>query len=316
MATKRIALGCAVLVLALAGCGTQRAGDAAGGRQPAGAAAAAQPVTGVPLSSVPTAPTKGLAKGLTLPLDEYTYSARDRYAWQMAVQQGWRACMQRYGFAGFGPPPPPAGTVTTQAESDMGRRYGITDLAGAQKHGYHLEGTAESPHWEPAPGAETAVFTGAGPELSEGTYDGKEVPEGGCRGEVGRQFPLPRSTEAEKAEMEAFEESRDDSRVVTAVAAWSACMEKKGYRVEHPFDAPDLVNESLSAPEPSAEEIRLASADVACKGRTGLVPAWHEAETERQRSKISEHRAGLSENKKAKDAAVAKAVTAYEQGAK
>ena len=98
-----------------------------------------------------TATTKGLAKGLTLPLEEYTYSAKDRYAWQIAVQQEWRSCMQRFGFADFAPPAPAADTVTAQVESGMGRRYGVTDPVDVQKYGYYLaEGAAESCSSSPA----------------------------------------------------------------------------------------------------------------------------------------------------------------------
>ncbi|MCL7427112.1 hypothetical protein [Streptomyces sp. YS415] len=317
MITTRQGLSAAVLILALTGCGTQQSDGPTTVEASTGNAAAGQTAERIALDALPAAPTKGLAKGLTLPLDEYTYSAKDRYIWQVAVQQQWRTCMSGYGFTDFAPPAPSADIVTAQAESDMGRRYGVTDAADAQRNGYHLvESAAESPHWEPAPGAETAVFTGSGPELSDGSYNGKAVPEGGCRGEAARAFPLPQSTEAEEAEVQTFEQSRDDSRVVAAVAAWSSCMSTKGYQVKHPFDAPDLVGESISAAEPSAEEIALASADIACKKTSSLVSTWHKVEQEKQETKISQRQSVLTTNKKARDAAVAKAVTAYEEGAK
>ncbi|MFE0701719.1 hypothetical protein [Streptomyces sp. NPDC058872] len=51
--------------------------------------------------------------------------------------------------------------MTAQADTAMGRRYGILDLEQTKKYGYHPpREIPETPYWEPASGAETAVFTG------------------------------------------------------------------------------------------------------------------------------------------------------------
>ncbi|MDT7840169.1 hypothetical protein [Streptomyces justiciae] len=306
----------AVLALAVAGCGTQNADHSSGPEVVTDNTRADNPVARIPLGDLPTTPTNGLAKGLTLPLDAYTYSAKDRYVWQVAVQEQWRSCMQRYGFSAFAPPAPAADSVSVQTELGMGRRYGISDLATVQKYGYHIpDEVPESPRWEPAAGAEEAVFTGAGSEIEQGKYKGEAVPEGGCRGEASRMYPLPQTTEAEEAAARSFKESQSDPRVVEATAAWSTCMKGKGYTVEEPFKAADLIGSSLSAAEPSDEEIRIATADVTCKKETNLIQTWHQAEQEKQDAEIAKHQNTLSTVKKEKDAAVAKSIAAYDKGA-
>ncbi len=306
----------ALLSLTVAGCGTLSANESSG--QDSGKGAVGDEKNDRPsLSSVPTAPTKGLAKGLALPLDKYLYSSQERYAWQIAVQDQWRTCMRGYGFEAFNPPAPLVESTAAQVETGMGRRYGVSDLSSVQQNGYHLEtGAPESPRWEPAPGAEEAVFTGDGPEISEGKYEGRLVPEGGCRGEAARMFPLPQSTEAEEAEAQAFTLSQSDPRTLKAMTAWSSCMKSEGFTVVSPLKAPDLVRDSLAAAKPAPEEIRLATADVNCKKQSNLIPVWHAVDTALQGIEITKRQSELSQVKKKKESAVAKVFKAYEKGAK
>ncbi|MFJ4873743.1 hypothetical protein ACIP93_00755 [Streptomyces sp. NPDC088745] len=309
-------LGAALLLLAVAGCGTLSANESAS-QGVAKGAVGDEKTDRLSLGSVPTAPTKGLAKGLTLPLNNYLYSAQERYAWQVATQDQWRSCMKGFSFEGFNPPAPLVESTVAQVETGMGRRYGVSDLSSVQKNGYHLDAdTPESPRWEPTPGAEEAVFTGDGPEISEGKYEGRPVPEGGCRGEAARMFPMPQSTEAEEAEAQAFSLSQSDPRTVKAMTAWSSCMKSKGFTVASPLKAPDLVRDSLAATEPAAEEIRLATADVNCKKQSNLIPTWHGVEKAMQGIEITKRQSELSQVKKEKESAVAKFVQAYKKGAK
>lgn len=138
----------------LAACGTGTQG------QPAELA----PVGASPLAleAIPAAPTQGLAKGMTLPLDGYSSTPSEKYAWQVATQNRWRACMARYGFKNFSPLAPSRQVAIGAADSAMGRRYGVSDLETVKKRGYHLPETTEPPRWEPRKGAEEAVFTGVG----------------------------------------------------------------------------------------------------------------------------------------------------------
>ncbi|MEU2079217.1 hypothetical protein [Streptomyces sp. NPDC013489] len=305
----------AVLVAFVAGCGAQKADEPGQGvvKIDSGVATAG----GALIDTLPAAPTKGLAKGLTLPLHTYTISAADGYVWHAAVREQWRSCMARYGFADFGPPSPSLESVTAQVDTAMGRRYGISDLDKAKKYGYHLPDDApEAPYWEPASGAETAVFTGKGPELTEGMYQGKALPEDGCRGEARRMFPMPQSPEGNKIEAQVFKDSRADANVVAAVEKWASCMKEKGFERKDPLEELDTLGISVSSPSAGEEEIRQAVADVECKQETRLISLWHEGEKRHQQRAIASEKAKLDKEKSAKDAVMGKARKAYEDAAR
>ncbi|MFE6836809.1 MULTISPECIES: hypothetical protein [unclassified Streptomyces] len=292
----------------LAACGTQQAGNPP---QDPGAPVNAAPAR-MALDQIPSAPTKGLAVGLTLPLDEFTAKPADGYAWKVAVQDQWRSCMARYGFKNFGPPQASDQAARAQADATMGRRYGVSDLDLAKKYGHHLPNDIKEPaRWEPAPGAETAVFTGKGPELKGSTYAGKEVPQDGCRGEARRQFPVPQSPEAEQVGVRVFDETKTDPDVVKAFAQWSSCMKGKGYQQSHPLEDLGALGISLSTPTAGKEEIAHAVADVECKRETDLIKVWNGKETEKQRKAIEQNAPKLSQERAAKDKNAAKVAQAY-----
>ncbi|MGP3637624.1 hypothetical protein ACTU45_30520 [Streptomyces sp. 24-1644] len=254
-----------------------------------------------------------MAKGLTLPLDEYATSSVDGYAWKVAVQDQWRSCMARYGFSDFGPPQISEQSAVMQADSAMGRRYGVSDLDLARKFGYHLPtGTQESPYWEPAAGAESTVFTGVGAGVDDGTYEGKALPEGGCRGEAQRMFPMPRTPEAERVGITVFEETRKSPEVVKAVAQWVSCMKQKGYERSHPLEDLGKLGLSPSSPSAGSEEIAHAVADVECKADSELVGVWNAKEKAGQQKAIKENASRLAKEKSVKDRNSAKVRQAYE----
>ncbi|MFI1865713.1 hypothetical protein [Streptomyces jumonjinensis] len=301
--------GAAALTALLAGCGTQQAG-APPQSPPAGVANTMPPRAA--LSDLPTAPTKGLSKGLTLPLDQYTTQPADGYAWKVAVHAQWRSCMARYGFQDFGPPQVSAQSVTTETNAAMGRRYGISDLDLAKKYGYHLStDTKEPPYWEPAPGAESDVFTGAGPSVEGGVYQGQKIPEGGCRGEARRMFPMPQTPQAERVGFTAFQQSQKDADVVKSIAQWSSCMKRKGFERNHPLEDLGKLGISLSSPKAGKKEIAVAVADVECKKETGLVKVWNTEERGIQAKAISEHKSKLAKEKSTKDKTIVKVRQAY-----
>ncbi|MFI9296485.1 hypothetical protein [Streptomyces gardneri] len=309
----RTVAGAALLVAVISGCGTQAADESGQGVVKVDGGDTAGKAS---LDALPAAPTKGLARGLTLPLHAYTISAADGYVWHAAVRDQWRLCMARYGFADFGPPSATPESVTAQVDTAMGRRYGISDLEQAKKYGYHLpRETPEAPYWEPAPGAETAVFTGKGPELTEGTYQGKALPEDGCRGDARRMFPMPQSPEANEIEARVFKESRTDANVGTAVAEWASCMKKRGFERKDPLEDLDTLGISVSSPSAGDEEIQHAVADVECKQETRLIPLWHEGEKQHQQRAIAREKTKLDKEKSAKDAALNKARKSYEEAA-
>ncbi|MEU3405297.1 hypothetical protein ABZ766_15340 [Streptomyces sp. NPDC006670] len=169
----------------------------------------------------------------------------------------------------------------------------------------------EPPRWEPAEGAEEAVFTGAGAELSEGSYKGKEVPLGGCRGEAKRMFPMPRTPEAANAEGRAFSAAKEDVSVKQTIAQWSACMRKRGFEVKSPLEDLSSLGVSMDSPDPSAREIEMATADVECKGETKLVELWHKNEESKQEEEIAKAAPRLNTERTEKNDLMGKAVQAY-----
>ncbi|MBT2400171.1 hypothetical protein [Streptomyces sp. ISL-100] len=309
MKTPFKALGATLLTGVLVACGST---EQAGQNTRTVTAAVPESPPRLPLSGILTAPSSGLAKGLTLPLDDYSLNSADQYAWQVAIQDRWQSCMAQYGFKDFGPPEPSIQAATAQAEADMGRRYGISDLESARKHGYHLPRTAPEPsHWEPAKGAEEAVFTGDGAEVTDGLYEGKRIPDGGCRGEAKRMFPMALTPHSAEAEARAYEKSMDDSDVTKVFEKWSTCMKGRGFKVGTPLIEHDDLGISLTTPTPSVEETALAVADVECKKKTDLVGVWHGKEKAWQQQELAKNAAGLEKEKKQKDRVAAKVAQAY-----
>lgn len=239
-------------------------------------------------------PERGLAKGLSLPVEKYLVGYTDVVEWQRAQRDLWVSCMARFGFDKFNPPVPGVNPPVEFNDANMPRRYGITDAAQAATYGYHLppEQLDEPPVWEPAAGPEEAVFLGDGPELSGGTYNGVAVPEGGCRGETERQLGhLTQGEGASKVNASSMTESLQRPAVREGIASWAACMKAKGYVFDDPYKPADSFN--LSTPAASAEEIKVATADVACKGETGLIAVWHAEETAIQNQQIATKKTSL-----------------------
>ncbi|MEU5163747.1 hypothetical protein AB0G74_29610 [Streptomyces sp. NPDC020875] len=305
-----ITVGTAAAIAAvLTGCGTSPTEGSSGGAAPADPPR----VEAVAVTALPTTPGSGLTKGLTLPVDPYIAQPADGYVRQTVVQDQWRSCMAGYGFADFGPPRTDPRSVAVQVDTGLGRRYGVSDLASVTKYGYHLPtDVPEAPHWEPAPGAETAVFTGEGDQLVNGAHQGRAVPEGGCRGEARRMFPVPQSPHAERLGLKSFEASREAPAVVAAVGRWAACMKTEGYDRDHPLDDLERYGIRLESPRPDPKEIAHAVADVTCKERTGLIGIWHGEETARQRTAIQADADRLAAEKRTKDTGTAEARRAYE----
>ncbi|ANS68931.1 hypothetical protein SLINC_6707 [Streptomyces lincolnensis] len=239
-------------------------------------------------------PERGLAKGLSLPVEKYLVGYTDVVEWQRAQRDLWVSCMARFGFEKFNPPVPGANPPLEFNDANMPRRYGASDATQAAEHGYHLppEQLDEPPAWEPAAGAEGTVFLGDGPELSGGTYNGVKVPEGGCRGETERQLGhLTQGEDASRVNASSMTESLKQPAVQDAIAGWAACMNDRGHAFDDPYKP--AASFDLSTSTASAEEIDVATADVACKGETGLIKVWSAAETAIQNQQIAAKKSSL-----------------------
>lgn len=239
-------------------------------------------------------PERGLAKGLSLPVEKYLVGYTDVVDWQRAQRDLWISCMARFGFEKFNPPVPGVNPPIEFNDANTPRRYGASDATQAAEYGYHLppEQLDEPPAWEPAAGAEGAVFLGDGPELSGNTYNGVTVPEGGCRGETERQLGhLAQGENASKVNASSMTESLKQPAVQNVIDGWAACMKDKGHAFDDPYKP--AASFDLSTPTASAEEIEVATADVACKGETGLIKVWSAEETAIQNQQIAAKKTSL-----------------------
>ncbi|MFB6848444.1 hypothetical protein ACFCXS_26850 [Streptomyces sp. NPDC056373] len=257
--------------------------------------------TGTPAWPAAT-PRSGLAKGLVLPLEAYMEPYADTVAVQEAVDRLTTRCMKRYGYTysaparGMTPPP-------SSDDSNMPRRYGITDRDLAARYGYFLGDSGRTP--PPAPRltpAETAVLTGRlavapGAKRAPARIDGRRIPEDGCLGESIRRIgPRIDESPAGSLDYESLRRSQSDPRVLAVVGAWSRCMKAKGYDVDSPLDAAKLTPDTHHGQADQAD-ITTALTDIDCKRRTGLVKTWYTVEYAVQRQQIEQNQLQLQQLK-------------------
>ncbi|MFJ8622013.1 hypothetical protein ACIRD3_04125 [Kitasatospora sp. NPDC093550] len=264
-----LAVSVAVSAAAATGCG-----PAAGGGTAAPAAGPVATITAV--------------EQIARPIDRYLVTPQQVTTLQAAANALNETCMRAYGL------PPVASDLIGFDEQALrydrthAPLYGFFDPERAAVSGYDrvpAQSVPASPATATAaapPSPETlAVEHGVDPTgKAVPAYAGKAVPDGGCKGEstrgAGGALPLP---DPRALPDHGPEVATGDPRVRAAFAAWSACMQGKGYRYPTPQDVladttllprTAEVNGVVSV-EHSPRELRQASDDVACKLSTNLV---------------------------------------------
>lgn len=223
-----------------------------------------------------------------LPLDDYRASGRDQGKLASAEYLLVNECLGRYGLE----LPPQA--EATAVNPGNARRYGITGETQAGHRGYHAPASEGQEDVEPTLSAAVeSVVTGRG----ERSHAGQLVPEGGCIGEARRELTegTDRAVEmdlGDRLAVETWDLSKQDSRVRGAFQAWSTCMMRAGYDYADPFNAND--DPAFQTPEPTPDEIAVATADVRCKQETDLVDIWGTVETAYQQRTIEQNAAVLA----------------------
>ncbi|MCF2531251.1 hypothetical protein [Yinghuangia soli] len=236
------------------------------------------------------------AAGIVLPLDAYRQTDAELEFAGDALSVLVQRCMTRYGVpwpsraeSGWPRGPRPSGIPRN------GRLYGVIDAAQVARIGYRppappLSTLAVRAPSFTLPGAQQ-VFTG-----SVQTYQGQAVPPGGCSAEAntaltGRAEVQPFSLDSpldDLAGLSSATEEPTDPRVIAANKAWSACMKKAGYSYADPWAANN--DERLQQGDTAgAEEIAVASADVACRTKTDLTTIWHSVTYENQEKVVREN---------------------------
>ncbi|MFC1431422.1 hypothetical protein ACEZDB_12290 [Streptacidiphilus sp. N1-3] len=251
-------------------------------------------------------------------MEAYEENYPQLQAIEKAVNKLTATCMAGYGFTSL----PPAASGHPPAsidDSNMPRRYGLSDAAQAARFGYHLANdNGPIPLQYPLSDAESAVANGfirhGSTQLPvPSTYKGKAIPPGGCGGEAARKVGVTfDTTVAGRLDQESLDRSEADPRVQAVIHRWSACMKGHGYSVDSPLDAGNLVT-SGDLPAANTAEITLAKSDVACKTATGLVSTWFTVESGIQRQEIEQNQLALDQNRQLIAQAVKNASALVEQ---
>jgi hypothetical protein len=166
------------------------------------------------------------------------------------------------------------------------RRYGVIEMAIAEKYGYHVpEGLLTPADVEHKYDAREASLSDAQKEAAYG--------KDGCGSQAVRQLqPADDEDPAllTKLDGESLQNSQSNPRVAAALNAWRDCVREQGLAYQDPFAAvSDTRWWADDNAGPSPQELAVAVADVRCKEHTGLVEAWQAAEVRIQDDMIAQN---------------------------
>lgn len=257
-------------VLALAaGCGSHGEPDA---RRPA-------------LSSTPTPTAYGMVAS---PLDPYLLSNTEEQTLLKAQDMLARDCLARFGITTTHPVLPRVGMNSLMRERN---RRTFVEPKDARRYGYHRSASFPQPGRTPVPAGQEAHLSAEAMVVLNGwhqaganaprTYDGRPVPEYGCRGqaknELIRGVPVPekvvkapestgvRGTQSYVAVLrrQAVDQLIKDDRYHDVMKRWSACMKRSGHVYANPGAA--MRDRRWKTPQPTRAEIDTAVADTRCR---------------------------------------------------
>lgn len=251
------------------------------------------------------------------PLEEYLGWTGEKTKEQFLADLVWRenrtaACMAEQGFDYW--PVVPAPQDVTQgsgpalygsAEFVAEYGYGIWDTSDeAYSFGWTADGSANQDYRAAMSAAEAAAYD----EAYMGVDDGTGVRQGGCI----ESADLPQGDDATslttiRDDAIAFYDGiSGDPRMAEVDAAWASCLADQGYTFADPQAAQDSVSEQYmaatsdgTAPPPDVvaagheAEVRLATADHACRASTDWTRRHREIELELQQEYVDAHRADL-----------------------
>ncbi|MFE4666269.1 hypothetical protein ACFRI7_05330 [Streptomyces sp. NPDC056716] len=265
----------------------------------------------------PAAPltTPAAEQDVELPLESYYPTPEQDALLTRARGQLILECMQSFGLT-FD-----TGTQTASAGDPYRTdRFLLSDAKLAADHGYHsapevyaaqeqAEAAAEESGWKPT-ADEKMVYGGAG----SNTYQGKQIPDGGCREkafETLSTLPVGEGQEADSSSgsvppdiyfvqglrYQANEKTAQDSRVLAMEGSWSSCMQQAGHRYDTPAQAAnDPRWQEGTVPQPG--EVHVATADVKCKEQANYLGVMTQATTEYQMALIEENAEALDQFQK------------------
>lgn len=293
-----------VLPLLLLGC-TKETGD----RHPEAGAPAARESERTPGPAL-SVPVIDSANDKPLPLDPYLVNPSQQATIDAAYAKSISRCMARFGFD-YRPPAQTPGPRDSDAPvTRIDGRYGSQSAELMAKWGYHPEGgipESRPPSEEPAREmSHDMVVAGRGtsdPQKAFGpggqVINGETVPRRGCMGEGIEE--LTGSTEgtlydpqiAIDLKLRTLYASQQDARTQAAFAKWSRCMRTRGFDYEDPLAAGGDP-EWRKSPRPTPRELKVATADAACRHEHNVVGVWYAVDHAHQETAVAENAAALA----------------------
>lgn len=179
-------------------------------------------------------------------------------------------------------------------------RYGLIESETAKVHGYHDPGRSASylrqkelREERDGRAGPVAMRAARGPDGVSGCW--KQANESILEG-------VPDLGQARFNEWatQTFEQARRSRVVQRAVSDWKGCLESNGVDAEDPLTLLAEFEEQAGAEQPSTREIEVATADVRCKEKVGLVDVWYREEVRLQKKKIDENPAEFEQVLRAK----------------
>ncbi|MEV7611633.1 hypothetical protein [Streptomyces sp. NPDC089799] len=247
---------------------------------------------------------------IVLPVSAYLFTAEQQALVDNAHSTLAADCMKRFGFDWP--------VKKAEAAKGVNRRYGVVGEKVAAEHGYHVIASAgDSEHAEgsvsraPKLPPEAYMVYGAkgGKAGAGGSYQGKDIPEGGCIGEAGRKLGLDKVQDPAKGKIgllsidySSFGKAQATPEFKKAQDEWVACMKKSGY--QHTAFLQPAEKYAAQGNSASPEEKVVAKADVKCKQETKLATVLLRAETKIQNDYIEQNAAGFAEIKKDQGAVI------------
>ncbi|NUW35769.1 hypothetical protein HTZ77_30740 [Nonomuraea sp. SMC257] len=247
------------------------------------------------------------ARELSIPFDRYNFSTADISLLEGAEEILVRDCMRRRGMAWEVLPR----SAAEDLEPPNRRRYGVVEPEVARLFGYH------SPPDRPTVARRAAARDSRARRLSAEEQRAAYGEKDGCleqaRSHLEQGTPQVDEALFNRLISETFAQSQRDPRVVRVFRAWSACMREQGRQYADPLAAITDRRWMTDGPA-SQEEIRAARADVRCKERTGLVPAWAAVERRIQDDAVDAHPAAFRALRATKDQQLAAARAVLARG--
>ena len=237
-----------------------------------------------PSSEQPRQPTVRVSPEIKLPLDAYKMSRRELAIYDTAVDVITQGCMRARGFDWWIP------DRTRVRPSFNVRRYGVIDLEVAGKFGYHLpsDPVSQALQRRDANLSEELRSAAVGSDGSEGCLQtaaerlGIDVPDA--------DYALVADLDFKSLDM-----SVADDAMMRSNTAWHTCMSGAGYpKYESPNDAISDERWNLDSPTIPKLEVEVATSDVRCKLKVGMIDTWLAVETQVQENMIARHSTALA----------------------